>query len=232
MTDLIEGRITLDRFKGLIAVGGFSYADVPESAKGWATTIRFNERLKEMFNDFYNRLDTFSLGICNGCQLFALLGWVPWRGISDGKQPRFVRNTSNRFESRWSTVRIFPSPSIMLRGMEESVLGIWVAHGEGRVHFPDKSILDKVTEKNLIPVVFTDDVGNPTESYPFNPNGSPNGAAGLTTPNGRHLAMMPHPERTFLKWQWGWIPKEMDVNLKASPWLQMFQNARNWCKNC
>ena len=231
MTDLIENRITLDKFKGLIAVGGFSYADVPESAKGWASTIRFNGRLKEMFNAFYNRPDTFSLGVCNGCQLLALLGWVPWLGISDEKQPRFVKNTSNRFESRWSTVKIIPSPSIMLQGMEESILGIWVAHGEGRIHFPDKSIMDKATRKKLVPIVFTDDDGNPTEKYPFNPNGSPNGITGLTTPDGRHLAMMPHPERTFLKWQWSWMPERMNNNLKASPWLQMFQNARNWCEN-
>ncbi len=232
ITDLIKDKITLDRFRGLVAVGGFSYADVPESAKGWAANIRFNEKLKEMFNAFYNRPDTFSLGVCNGCQLLALLGWVPWFGISDEKQPRFVRNTSNRFESRWSTIKIIHSPSIMLQGMEESVLGIWVAHGEGKLYFPDKSIKDKAIEKKLTPIVFTDDNGNPTEKYPFNPNGSPNGITGLTTSDGRHLAMMPHPERTFLKWQWSWMPKKMNDNLKASPWLQMFQNARSWCENC
>ncbi|MBU1256032.1 phosphoribosylformylglycinamidine synthase [Patescibacteria group bacterium] len=232
MTDLIENNITLDRFKGLIAVGGFSYADVPESAKGWAATIRFNEKLKEMFDVFYNRPDTFSLGVCNGCQLLALLGWVPWLGISDNKQPRFIRNTSNRFESRWSTVKILSSPSIMLQGMEESILGIWAAHGEGRLHFPDKTIMDEAIRKNLVTTVFTDDTGNPTEKYPFNPNGSPNGITGLTTPDGRHLAMMPHPERAFLKWQWAWMPKKMDDSLETSPWLQMFQNARNWCENC
>jgi len=231
MTDLIENRISLDRFRGLVAVGGFSYADVPESAKGWAATIRFNKRLKEMFDDFYNRPDTFSLGVCNGCQLFALLGWVPWSGIPDEKQPRFIKNTSNRFESRWSTIKILSSPSIMLQGMEESVIGIWVAHGEGKLHFPDKSVMDGVIEKSLAPIVFSDDAGRPTEDYPFNPNGSPLGIAGLTTPDGRHLTMMPHPERTFLKWQWAWIPKKMNNVLKASPWLRMFQNARKWCEN-
>jgi len=119
----------------------------------------------------------------------------------------------------------------MLQGMEESVIGIWVAHGEGKLHFPDKSVMDGVIEKSLAPIVFSDDAGRPTEDYPFNPNGSPLGIAGLTTPDGRHLTMMPHPERTFLKWQWAWIPKKMNNVLKASPWLRMFQNARKWCEN-
>jgi len=231
ITDLIEGRINLDRFKGLVAVGGFSYADVPESAKGWAATIKFNDKLKKMFDDFYNRPNTFSLGVCNGCQLLALLGWVPWSGISDEKQPRFIKNTSGRFESRWSTVRILPSPSIMLKGMEKSVLGIWVAHGEGKLHFPDQAIMDNVISKNLIPMTYVDDNGLVTEEYPANPNGSPFGTTALCSPDGRHLAMMPHPERAFLKWQWPWMPEEMNNKLKASPWLQMFQNARVWCKN-
>jgi phosphoribosylformylglycinamidine synthase len=229
MTDLLSGRITLERFRGLVAVGGFSYADVPESAKGWAATIRFNERLSKMFDEFYNRPDTFSLGVCNGCQLFALLGWVPWRGIPDEQQPRFVQNVSGRFESRWVTVKIQPSPAIMLKGMEESVLGVWVAHGEGRLHFPEDSLLTDVMMKELIPVTFVDDNGEVTGRYPFNPNGSPSGIAGLCTKDGRHLAMMPHPERAFLKWQWPWLPREQDEQWKASPWMQMFQNAREWC---
>ena len=136
MTDLINGKISLENFRGLAAVGGFSFADVPESAKGWAATIRFNEKLNKMFSDFYNRPDTFSLGVCNGCQLFALLGWVPWSGISDDIQPRFVRNESERFESRWVTVTILDSPAVMLKGMIGSNIGVWVAHGEGRLCFP------------------------------------------------------------------------------------------------
>jgi phosphoribosylformylglycinamidine synthase len=233
MTDLINGRITLERFRGLVAVGGFTYADVPESAKGWAATIRFNKRLKKMFSDFYNRSDTFSLGICNGCQLFALLGWVPWFGLSDDKQPRFIQNKSWRFESRWATVKILESPAIMLKGMADSVLGIWVAHGEGRLHFPDPTLMQEVISRKLVPAVFVDDESQADEmtskSYPFNPNGSPFGITGLCTPDGRHLAMMPHPERAFLKWQWPWMPEYLNKKLKASPWLQMFQNAREWC---
>jgi phosphoribosylformylglycinamidine synthase len=233
MNDLISGRTTLDRFRGLVAVGGFSYADVPESAKGWAAAIRFNERLRKMFDDFYHRSDTFSLGVCNGCQLFGLLGWVPWLGIPDNKQPRFVQNMSGRFESRWVTVKILESPAMMFKGMADSTLGIWVAHGEGRLHFPDPTLIDEVITKKLVPVVFVDDEGRVdgkiSQSYPFNPNGSPFGMTGLCTPDGRHLAMMPHPERSFLKWQWAWLPGHLNNGFKESPWIQMFQNAMEWC---
>ena len=230
MTDIIEDRITLDQFRGVAFVGGFSYADVLDSAKGWAGVIRFNRKVYEEFERFYNREDTFSLGVCNGCQLMALLGWVPWRGIKDTDQPRFIHNRSGRFESRFSTVKIIESPSIMLGGMEGSVLGVWVAHGEGRAYFPDESIMKEVLEKNLAPVRFVDDDGNPTGLYPFNPNGSPEGITALCSPDGRHLALMPHPERTFLKWQWAWMPEDWKKGLEASPWLRMFQNARQWCE--
>jgi phosphoribosylformylglycinamidine synthase len=229
MTDLLEERVTLEGFRGLAAVGGFSYADVPESAKGWAATILFNERLKKMFDEFYNRLDTFSLGICNGCQLFGLLGWVPWQGIEPDNQPRFVRNVSGRFESRWSTVKVLDSKAIMLKGMEELVFGIHVAHGEGRVQFPDNDIFKKLKSEGLATLAFVDDEGNQTEKYPFNPNGSPLGITGLCSSDGRHLAMMPHPERSFLKWQAHWLPEEMKRGLAVSPWLKMFQNAYHWC---
>jgi phosphoribosylformylglycinamidine synthase len=229
VTDLLEDRITLDRFRGVVFVGGFSYADVLDSAKGWAASIRFNPKVWDQFESFYHRPDTFSLGVCNGCQLMALLGWVPWRGIADELQPRFIHNKSGRFESRFSTVKILPSPSIMLAGMEHSVLGIWVAHGEGLTYFPDKKIFDEC-EFGLAPIRFVDDESRITESYPFNPNGSPAGLAGLCSPDGRHLAMMPHPERAVLTWQWGWMPEEMKKSLGASPWLRMFQNAREWCE--
>jgi phosphoribosylformylglycinamidine synthase len=230
MTDLLEGRISLRDFRGIAFVGGFSYADVLDSAKGWAGVIRFNRRLWEEFEGFYHRGDTFSLGVCNGCQLMALLGWVPWDGIDDRKQPRFIHNRSGRFESRFSTVKIFRSPSIMLRGMEGSVLGVWVAHGEGKAYFPDKDVLRRVEDKGLAPVRYVDDDNKITESYPFNPNGSIKGIAALCSEDGRHLAIMPHPERTFLKWQWPWMPEEWRQDLKASPWLKMFQNARSWCE--
>jgi len=234
MTDLIHGRVTLERFRGLVSVGGFSYADVPESAKGWAAAIRFNERLRKMFDDFYNRPDTFSLGVCNGCQLFGLLGWVPWPGIPDHQQPRFVQNTSGRFESRWVTVKILESPAIMFRGMSESILGVWVAHGEGRLYIPDPKLMDEVINKKLVSLIFVDDEGQRdgkiSQSYPFNPNGSPFGITGLCSPDGRHLAVMPHPERAFLKWQWPWMPADLRERLEASPWIKMFQNAREWCE--
>jgi len=229
MSDLISGRITLDRFKGLALPGGFSYADVMDSSKGWAGTIRFHKDLAAQFEAFYQRQDTFSIGICNGCQLMALLGWVPWRGIADELQPRFIHNLSGRFESRFVTVRIDQSPAIMLRGMEGSVLGVWVSHGEGRAYFPDRSIFDKVIARGLAPVRFVDDYSRETEVYPFNPNGSPLGIAALCSPDGRHFAIMPHPERTCQKWNWAWMPEDMKKGLEVSPWLKMFQNAREWC---
>jgi|Deesub1362A_J573_1020465.scaffolds.fasta_scaffold00045_109 phosphoribosylformylglycinamidine synthase len=230
MTDLIEERVRLEDFRGVAFVGGFSYADVLDSAKGWAGVIRFNRKVQAEFEKFYQRPDTFSLGVCNGCQLMALLGWVPWH-MEDTIKPRFIQNKSGRFESRFATVKILESPSIMLKGMEGSVLGVWVAHGEGRAFFPDKEIYKKVLDMNLAPVRYADDRGEPTEAYPFNPNGSPEGITALCSPDGRHLAMMPHPERAFLKWQWAWMPEEWKKDLKASPWLKMFQNARKWCED-
>lgn len=228
MKDLLDGRVTLDGFRGLAAVGGFSYADVPESAKGWAATILFNDRMRVQFQQFYDREDTFTLGICNGCQLFGLLGWVPFQGLTPEAQPRFVHNTSGRFESRWATVKVTPSTALMLKGMEELVFGIHVDHGEGRLLFPDQDIRNQVEQESLVPLVYVDDAGQATEVYPFNPNGSPGGFAGLCSPDGRHLAMMPHPERVFLPWQAHWLPAEMG-ELAVSPWLRMFQNAYTWC---
>ena len=229
MTDILQGRMTLDLFRGVVFVGGFSYADVLDSAKGWAASIRFNKKIWSQFDTFYQRPDTFSLGVCNGCQLMALLGWVPWRDIADNLQPRFIHNKSGRFESRFSTVKILRSPSIMLKDMENAVLGIWIAHGEGLAYFPDEEIL-KECDFGLAPIRYVDDEAKITEAYPFNPNGSPLGIAALCTPDGRHLAMMPHPERTVLAWQWGWLPENLKKSLVSSPWLRMFQNAREWCE--
>ncbi len=230
MSDLLAGRITLDRFRGVAFVGGFSYADVLDSAKGWAGVIRFHEEIERPFRDFYERDDTFSLGVCNGCQLAALLGWVPWTGIADELQPRFIHNASGRFESRFATVRIAESPAIMLRGMEGSTLGVWLQHGEGRAFFPDADVLARVEAESLAPVRFVDDANQVTERYPFNPNGSANGIAALCSPDGRHLAIMPHPERTLNTWNWGWLPRDWRGELEVSPWLRMFQNARTWCE--
>jgi phosphoribosylformylglycinamidine synthase len=231
MTDLLEEKVKLSDFRGMAFVGGFSYADVLDSAKGWAGVIRFNEKVWQEFQNFYNRKDTFSLGICNGCQLMALLGWVPWQGIDNDIQPRFIHNTSGRFESRFASVKIQPGNAVMLQGMENSVLGVWVAHGEGRAFFPDEEMMKKVDNEGLAPLRYVDDANKTTMTYPFNPNGSSLGIAGLCSPDGRHLAMMPHPERTFLKWHWPWMPEEWHTELKASPWLRMFQNARIWCEN-
>jgi phosphoribosylformylglycinamidine synthase len=229
MSDLLTGRVDLSGFRGVVFVGGFSYADVLDAAKGWAGVIRFNSHLWQQFQEFYDRPDTFSLGVCNGCQLHALLGWVPWPGIADELQPRFIQNGSGRFESRFATVHIHESPAIMLNGMAGATLGVWLQHGEGQAFFPDREILEEVNRKDLAPIRFVDDDGQVTEAYPFNPNSSPQGIASLCSPDGRHLAMMPHPERTFLKWQWGYMPRELRQSLGASPWLKMFQNAREWC---
>ena len=230
MSDLLNARITLEQFRGAAFVGGFSFADVMDSAKGWAGVIRFNEGLWNQFQQFYDRSDTFSLGVCNGCQLMALLGWVPWQGIAGEQQPRFIQNASGRFESRFATVQIQESPAVMFHGMDGARLGVWVAHGEGRAFFQDEAIVDQIEQQHLAPVRFVDDDGRITEGYPFNPNGSPRGITALCSPDGRHLAMMPHPERTFLKWQWGWMPREWKRDLEAGPWLRMFQNAREWCE--
>jgi len=229
MTDLLSGKAELNDFRGAVFVGGFSYADVMDSAKGWAGTIKFNSGLRKMFEDFYLRTDTFSLGVCNGCQLMALLGWVPWQGIEEKLQPRFTVNPSGRFESRWVSVKINKSPSIMLKGMEGSQLGIWVDHGEGYFNCPDSSMLQRIKKEKLAPLVFIDDDERPTERYPYNPNSSPDGITALCSPDGRHLAMMPHPERAFLTWQWPWMPRDWQENLDASPWIRLFQNARIWC---
>lgn len=232
MSDLLAERIGLNQFQGVIFPGGFSFMDVFDSAKGWAGIIRFNERLSAEFGRFYDREDTFSLGVCNGCQLMALLGWVPYGKslgrIAEYHQPRFIRNTSGRFESRWVQVEILPSPSILLRGMEGSKLGVWVAHGEGRLIYPLKWVGERVKEHNLAPLAFVDPFGRRTEEYPYNPNGSPDGITALCSPDGRHLAMMPHPERCFRLWQWPWLPASWQ-KLEASPWLRMFQNGRTWC---
>lgn len=237
MSDLLKGSISLDNFRGLVFVGGFSYADVLDSAKGWAASIRFNQPLLNQFQEFYKRPDTFSLGICNGCQLMALLGWIPGPQVGgvhglggDPSQPRFIHNESGRFECRFTSVTIKDSPAILFKGMEGSTLGVWAAHGEGRAYFPDDGVFDRVLHSNLAPVRYCNDDGNETEQYPFNLNGSPLGVAAICSPDGRHLAMMPHPERCFLMWQFPWYPKHWNVDKKGpSPWLKMFQNARKWC---
>ena len=233
MDDLKNGRIGLDSFRGLAFVGGFSYADVFGSAKGWGAAARFNDNVRQQLDTFRARKDTFSLGVCNGCQLLALLGWVPGTDSvvpNERAQPRFVHNKSGRFEVRWVTVKIESNtPSMMLKGMGGSVMGVWVAHGEGQAVFPDKKVLDKVEAKGLAPIRYVDDDAKTTQVYPFNPNGSTNGIAALCSEDGRHLALMPHPERCFRMYQMPWMPQAWKNELKASPWMKMFQNARAFC---
>jgi phosphoribosylformylglycinamidine synthase len=231
MADIADGRVSLKDFRGVAFSGGFSFADVLDAGKGWAGVIMFNDRVRDEFKAFIERPDTFSLGVCNGCQVMTLLGWVPWQGIDIKQQPRFVRNESGIFESRFVTVKINPSPSIFLREMEGSVLGIWVAHAEGRCLWPDQKIFSLAmnTDQELAPIRFVDDDGKETEQYPFNPNGSRLGVTGICSRDGRHLALMPHPERLFQVWQWPFRPTHWS-GLKASPWLKLFQNVREWCE--
>eukprot|EP00727_Mastigamoeba_balamuthi_P013757 m51a1_g9003 Trifunctional purine biosynthetic protein adenosine-3, fusion with phosphoribosylformylglycinamidine synthase, putative (2349) ;mRNA; f:109653-117447 len=233
MTDLLNKRITLDRFRGAAFVGGFSYADVLGSATGWASSIRYNAHMAAQFEAFRTRADTFSLGVCNGCQLLVLLGWV---ADNSPLRPRMAWNKSGRFESRFSNVRIIKSPAIMFEGMSGTELGVWVSHGEGRFEMQlsgPEGQADYPELEDIAPVRYIDDDGNVTTRYPFSPNGSPAGVAALCSRDGRHLAIMPHPERTTLKYQWpykptAWLKDEPEV----SPWMQMFQNAYRWVAKC
>ncbi|XP_053398667.1 phosphoribosylformylglycinamidine synthase-like isoform X2 [Mercenaria mercenaria] len=232
MQDLCSGSITLDRFHGVVFVGGFSYADVLGSAKGWAATAMFNQSVRDQFAAFRQRADTFSLGVCNGCQLMGLLGWVsPDTDCSENETRQGVfldHNDSERFECRFVTVKVYDSPAIMFRGMEDTVFGMWSAHGEGKMVFKNDSIYDNLRTNKLIPVRYVNDEGEATTVYPFNPNGSPDGVAALCSEDGRHLAIMPHPERCFLPWQCPWMPVEQRQTLDVSPWMKMFQNAFDW----
>ncbi len=213
MSDLRDrGVKSLEEFRGLVFPGGFSYADVFGSGKGWAGPIRFDERIREMFDRFYERPDTFSLGVCNGCQLMHQLELLPGQ---------LLHNTSGRFESRYVAVKIGRSPAVLLRDMQDSILGVWEAHGEGRY--------DREVQNDLVALQYVDSNGSATEQYPYNPNGSPLGIAGVCSPDGRHLAMMPHPERCFRLWQLPWKPKEWHT-LQSAPWLKLFQNAYDFCR--
>ncbi|MFA5197663.1 MAG: phosphoribosylformylglycinamidine synthase [Patescibacteria group bacterium] len=230
MTELIAGRATLKDVQGIIIPGGFAFRDTLDAGKGLAGVFKFNERAADELVTFVDRSDTFGFFPCNGCQAATLLGILPRPGILTEKQPRFVRNISERFEHRLVTMRVLPgSNSIFLMGMEGSILGAIISHGEGRFHCSDKKILAEILAKKLAPVRYVNDQGEITEDYPFNPNGSPYGIAGLSSTNGRFLAMMPHPERLPLNNLWPWQPREWK-NLNASPWLKIFQNARKWCK--
>jgi phosphoribosylformylglycinamidine synthase len=223
MSDLLAGRVSLEDFKGLVACGGFSYGDVLGAGEGWAKTILYNDALRDAFNRFFYRTDTFALGVCNGCQMLSTL-----RELIPGTEhwPRFVRNLSEQFEARTSLVEIQSSPSIFLDGMAGTRLPIAVAHGEGRAELSDES-LARCQEKQLVALRYVDSAGNPTQQYPANPNGSPQGVTGFTNTDGRITVMMPHPERVFRTVQQSWCPDEWR-EYEDAPWMRMFANARKW----
>ena len=218
MSDLQSGRAQLKDFAGVVACGGFSYGDTLGAGIGWARSITFNDRLSEQFQAFFGRSDTFGLGVCNGCQMFAELA-----DIIPGAQdwPRFTQNQSNRFEARLSMVEVLESPSLFLQGMAGSRLPIAVAHGEGFANFQYRGNAQQVVKS----MRYVDNHGQPTEQYPFNPNGSAGGLTAVTTADGRFTAMMPHPERVFRNVQMSWTSGDKS---EFSPWMRVWRNARKW----
>ncbi len=223
MSDIITGRVKLKAFKGLAACGGFSYGDVLGAGGGWAASILHNERARDEFQGFFERPDSFALGVCNGCQMMSRL-----KAIIPGAEhwPRFERNLSEQFEARFVMVEVPETPSILFDGMAGSRMPIVVAHGEGRAVFDGKP-QRKAAEVCLR---YVDNRGRATETYPLNPNGSPRGITGLTTPDGRFTIMMPHPERVFRAAQHSWRPDDWSANAwrEDGPWLRLFRNARKW----
>ncbi|MDD5478831.1 phosphoribosylformylglycinamidine synthase [Rhodoferax sp.] len=218
MTDLQSGRADLADFKGLVACGGFSYGDTLGAGIGWARSITFNPALAAQFKAFFARPDTFGLGVCNGCQMFAeLADIIP--GAADW--PRFTANQSERFEARLSMVEVLASPSLFFKGLAGMRLPVVVSHGEGFANFHQRGHVDRV----MAALRYTDNHGAATEAYPFNPNGSPGGLTAVTTPDGRFTAMMPHPERVFRNVQMSWTSQDVAAH---SPWLQLWRNARRW----
>lgn len=222
MSDLMSGRINLASFRGLVACGGFSYGDVLGAGEGWAKSILFNQNLKQMFTEFFARQDTFSLGICNGCQMMSNL-----RSIIPGSDhwPHFVRNRSEQFEARFSMVEVVENPSIFMKGMAGSKIPIAVSHGEGRAEFISTETAESTNASGLVTTRFIDNYGNVTEQYPSNPNGSPFGITGLTSIDGRVTIMMPHPERVARTVQNSYALPEWGED---GPWTRMFRNARVW----
>lgn len=220
MSDILSGKVTLQDFQALAACGGFSYGDVLGAGEGWAKSILFNERAREQFAAYFERADTLSLGVCNGCQMLSNLyslipGAAGW--------PRFVTNRSERFEARVSMVEVQKSPSLLLDGMQGSRMPIAVSHGEGRVEFASANGSSELNAQDLVALRYVDNYGKVTEQYPANPNGSIGGMTGLTTPDGRVTLMMPHPERVFRTVANSWHPAEWGED---SPWMRLFRNAR------
>ena len=231
MSDVISGRVSLKDFAGLVACGGFSYGDVLGAGEGWAKSILFNTRANDEFSAFFNRADSFALGVCNGCQMMSNLhsiipGSAHW--------PHFVKNKSEQFEARFAMVEVLESPSLFFNGMAGSRMPIVVAHGEGFTEFSQANAVNNVSDKSLAQQLamlrFIDSASTPTEVYPFNPNGSPQGLTGFTTQDGRFSIMMPHPERVFRAVQHSWQPDAWKANggQEDAPWMRMFRNARKF----
>jgi phosphoribosylformylglycinamidine synthase len=218
MSDLQAGRARLDQFQGLVACGGFSYGDTLGAGEGWARSILFNPQLAEQFAAFFNRSDSFGLGVCNGCQMFAALS-----ALIPGAQawPKFTRNKSEQFEARLSLVEVLDSPSLFFAGMAGSRIPIAVAHGEGCADFSQRGDAKAVHRA----MRFVGNGGQATEAYPYNPNGSPGGLTAVTTADGRFTALMPHPERVYRNVLMSWTSGGRSA---ASPWMRMFGNARRW----
>jgi len=222
MTDLLQGRVDLNTMQGLVACGGFSYGDVLGAGSGWAKSVLYHERLRDKFQAFFERPDSFTLGVCNGCQMISQL-----KDIIPGAEhwPHFVRNRSEQFEARVVNVEVLNSPSLFFQGMEGSILPIPVAHGEGRVDFSHTGDLGACDSAHLAALRYVDGHGTPTRVYPHNPNGSPEGLTAFTTPDGRATIMMPHPERCFRSVQMSY--NDGNFASEDGPWMPMFRNARN-----
>ena len=222
MSDILAGRVDLEDFKGLVACGGFSYGDVLGAGEGWAKSVLFNSRARDNFQAFFERKDSFALGVCNGCQMMSNL-----HELIPGSEfwPHFVRNKSEQFEARVAMVQVQESASIFLRGMAGTRMPIAIAHGEGHAEFESEEALLEADLSGCVSMRFVDNYGKVTEKYPANPNGSPRGITGLTSRDGRVTIMMPHPERVFRAVQNSWKPDEWQED---GGWLRMFRNARVW----
>jgi phosphoribosylformylglycinamidine synthase len=231
MTDIINGDVSLDSFVGIAACGGFSYGDVLGAGNGWAKSVLLHNNVREEFHRFFaERKDTFALGACNGCQFLTRI-----KDVIPGTEswPTFQRNSSEQFEARFSQVEVvakqFGTKSIFLDEMMGSQLPIAVAHGEGRAVFSKPDDIEQLEKDGLVGVRYIDGRGEPAERYPENPNGSPRGIAGVVTPDGRVLALMPHPERVIMKEACSWYPAEGTEDWgELGPWLQIFRSARRW----
>ncbi|MBE9525601.1 MAG: phosphoribosylformylglycinamidine synthase [Proteobacteria bacterium] len=222
MSDIISGRVSLEKMKGMVACGGFSYGDVLGAGEGWAKSILFNQQARDQFQKFFSREDTFGLGVCNGCQMMSNLhelipGTSHW--------PHFVKNESDQFEARTVMVEVLPSSSLFFKGMEGSRIPIAVAHGEGRTEFNPANSATEVLQSGLVALRYVNNEGLATENYPYNPNGSELGITGLSSEDGRFTIMMPHPERVFRSIQNAW---QSDHVTEDAAWIRMFRNARVW----